>query len=82
MDSVNAVTHATLLMYVVTHNPSDFPDKFVVRKWRIHSGGCEPTAEYETFDKLDEVRQKMREHGKSCLARHPMDDPVIVETWL
>ncbi len=66
-----------LPMWVVYEKPSDFPDKFVLRKWL----NDEPTEEIQTADTLEDIRKKVPE-GLVRLSRDLKDDPVIVEVWL
>lgn len=78
-----------LPMYVVCFNPSDFPNKYVVRLHLVEQGRAEPTREHFTADTLDEARSGILvfaeelEYGEPvmCIARDPKDDKVIVETW-
>lgn len=71
-------------MAVIYDHPRDFPDHFVVREHHITAGGrCMPSLVSHQFDTLEEARDHARQpHGKICIARHPKDDPVIVESWV
>lgn len=82
MGDSNVGTNRALLLFVVTDHPKDFPDKFVVRMFNVMSGECAATSYYETYDTIQQVREKMSMHGLIRLPRHPEDDPVIVETWI
>ncbi len=66
-----------LPMWVVYEKPSDFPDKFVLRKWL----NDEPTEEIQIADTLEDIRKKVPE-GLVKISRDLRDDPVIVEVWL
>lgn len=72
---------ASLTMWVITANPSDFPDQFVARKWMIHSNRSMPTSEHHVADTLDEVRA-MLPPFLTMLPADPCDDRVIAETWI
>lgn len=66
-----------MLMWVIYYNTSDYPDKFVARKWI----GGSPTDDFLVTDTIEEARAKVPS-GLVCINRYPQDDPVIVETWL
>lgn len=69
-----------LEMWVISERPSDFPTKFVARKWEV-AKTPELTADILVADSLEEVRG-MIPQGLYRLARDPSDEPQIVETWL
>lgn len=69
-----------LEMWVISERPSDFPTKFVARKFEV-TNVPKPTDETKVADTLEEVRG-MLPPGLFCLARDPADEPQIVETWL
>jgi len=79
------VTHQssehTLGMWAVSRNPSDFPNKFVARKWLIGRGNLMPTFEHHISDTLDGIRA-MLPLGLQPIPRSPSDAPVIVESWI
>jgi hypothetical protein len=72
-----------LRMYVLYHNPTDYPDKWVLRRWTIKPGG--PVADYDPMAVEDS-----REKAVTCLewmdlyriARDPRDQDQIKEIWL
>lgn len=70
--------------YAIYFNPSDFPGKYVLRRWAIKEGVPfplpDPSPTY-VADTLSEVRAQVPA-GLVHLHRHPEDDPVIVETWM
>lgn len=71
-----------LSIFTVYENPSDYPGKFVVRRWLIVGG--RPLADREPFavaDTLETARSSVPV-GRAMLTRHRDDDPVIVEVWL
>lgn len=77
---------AEIALYVVYTNPSDFPDKVVVRKQVVraseHGVGVVPdifpTAVCNT---LEAARQYLPE-GVINMGRGDADDPVITEVWI
>lgn len=62
----------------VYNSPKDFPGKHVARLWDIHN---KPTAYAMVEDTLESIRKGIPE-TMTRLPPVPMDDPVIVETWL
>jgi hypothetical protein len=71
---------ASLVMWVVYRSPSDYPGKFVVRRWSI-ADALEPELKPEgVVDTLEEARDLIPP-GLVCLDRLPSDDPVIKEVW-
>jgi hypothetical protein len=70
-----------LPIWVVYDNPSDFPGKFVARKWFILPDALEATQEYRIADTLEDVRAFLP-RGLTRLTRHPDDEPQIVESWI
>lgn len=84
----NATSELPLEIYAVYRYPSDYPDKFVVRRWRVkppHVATGEERIEYEKFpcavvDTLQAARAAIPE-GLAYLPRTPDEDPAILETW-
>lgn len=68
----------TIQMWAVYENPSDFPDKFVVRRWAGKHPDSEPLAVANT---LEEARAAVPK-GLQNIGRMRDDDPVLVEVWL
>ena len=70
-------------MFAIYNNPSDFPDKFVVREWLIGPGVKTPLQKpIAIVDSLEEARAAVPASADFCLDRNPDDDSVIVETWV
>lgn len=76
-----------MIQYVICLNPSDYPDCYVVRRWRISSGG-DPVAEPAPYavgigdDALAMMRADLTRLGLTCIGRDANDDPVILEVWI
>lgn len=70
-----------LKQFVIYDRPRDFPTCVVVRQWNILPTGATPSDRAYLFYKLDKARAWCAQQGLVCLARHPSDDPCIVETW-
>ena len=74
-----------LELYVIYASPSDYPARFVVRRWLIQIGedGLSPDglAPLAVVEDLETARRRVPE-GLVCVPRERGDDPVIVETWI
>lgn len=66
--------------YTIYDHPSDFPDKFVVRRWLLRSGEPEPGG-YFLADTLEGARAWIPS-GCICIEPDPSDDANIIETWM
>jgi hypothetical protein len=73
-----------LSMWTVYDNASDYPGKFVARRFDVDaSSGPKPTASIIVMDDLVSLRDVLQfEMHLVCVARDPSDEPQIVETWL
>jgi hypothetical protein len=71
----------TISNYAIYDHPSDYPDHFVVRVWRITDGRLDPAEECWLAKTLEDARALIPS-GLYCLGRWPEDDPVIVEVWI
>jgi len=69
-----------LLIYAIYRRPSDYPDNYVVRPWRVLPSHLEPLKE-QLADDLAGAR-KLIPRGLARLRRQPGDDPCILETWI
>lgn len=70
--------------YVIYFSPSDFPGMFVVQRFEIRRGEPEPIPDVEPVivaESLLAAREAIPD-WMTCLARHPSDEPQIVETWI
>lgn len=72
------ITQAAIIMYAVYKNPSDYPGKFVVRKFTGEIPDINPSI---VANSLDEAR-KVIPKDKTKIPLSITDDPVIIETWL
>lgn len=72
-----------LFFYTIYEKPSDYPEYFVLRRWRVRGGArdVEPEGQCGLFWSLKEARDALPE-GLYCLGRFEDEDPVIVETWV
>ena len=73
-----------LYMYTVYRNPSDYPDKFVFRRFKCECGKPLPDlSPLLVTDSYDNVLDFIEKIGPlHCIPRQPEDDPVILETWI
>lgn len=70
-----------LLIYVIYERPTDYPEHFVVRRWKVVGGTHTPEKFLMTSDTLDEARGCVPP-GLMKFGREIIDDPCIVESWL
>jgi hypothetical protein len=68
-----------LNMWTIYDNPSDYPGKFVVRRW-IVKGPLEAADDVIVCDTLEEARSKIPE-GLVGVPRAYEDALCTVETW-
>lgn len=72
-----------LRLYAIYRNPTDFPDRFVVRGWTATREGARPDPNpLAVVGSLEDARRAVPLDADACLGPSPGDDPVIVETWL
>jgi hypothetical protein len=70
-------------MWTVYDNPTDYPGKFVARRFDVDASGAKPSASIIIMDDLTKLRDMLAfEMHLTPLARNEGDDPKIVETWL
>lgn len=73
----------TLAIWTVYRHPSDYPDKFVARRFDVDGDGARPTASIIIASDLETLRGILEfELLLTRLDRHPVDEPQIVECWL
>lgn len=72
---------AELSLWAITENPSDFPGKFVARRFIIGAGVYAVTVDHHVADTLEDVRAMLPGHLVR-LPRDPDDEPIIVESWI
>lgn len=71
-----------LSLWVVTHNPKDFPGMYVARETLLGPHGEHRVSEAALVaSTLSQLRDKLPE-GLHRMARWAEDDPVIIEVWL
>lgn len=68
-------------LYVVYHNPRDFPGQHVIRKQTAGRGTVAIAAKPLVMRTLEEVRAALPA-GLVRLERDPGDDPCVVEVWV
>ena len=67
--------------WVIYAHPRDYPNRYVMRRWRIQGATIVPTDDIALADSLQEIRKKLPS-GLFRLARFEDDDPCIAEVWL
>jgi hypothetical protein len=65
--------------YAIYDHPTDFPDSFVVREWKVSGAGVE-AGSAQTADSLEQARALVPP-GLQLLPDFEDDDPKIVEVW-
>jgi hypothetical protein len=71
--------HIVIIPVIAVYkHPKDYPDKYVARLWDIHK---KATRYIVTGDSLEHIRSKIPD-TMHRLPPTPVDDPVIVETWI
>jgi hypothetical protein len=70
------------LMYVIYRNPSDYPDRFVVRRWVITSNSMLAEEVPVTVAVTLEEARSVVPPGAIRVLREEADDPVVYETWV
>lgn len=71
-----------LVMWTVTWNPSDYPNKVVARPRYIGAGTIFPLNVVLVTDSFHTLHDELLPPGLTKVERHSTDDPVIVEVWL
>lgn len=75
---------ASFDIWAIYDHPTDYPDAFVVRPWRLKpgpdGGWHEPGYAYPAGS-LTEARAHLPS-GLTKLPRLPYDDPAILEVWV
>lgn len=67
-----------MITYCIYKNPSDYPDKFVVRRW---DGLTPETLPLMVSDTLDEARIVIPV-GLTKIGRHDTEDISILESYI
>ena len=66
------------VVFAIYENPTDYPNKFVVREWRGLVANLEP---HMVTSSLREARESVPE-GLINIGRREGDDTKIVEVWI
>ena len=73
---------ASLSVWVVYERPTDYPEHYIARRWSVAGGKDVPTGDTIVCERLDCLRNALERRGLLKFPRFPVDDPVILETWL
>jgi hypothetical protein len=73
-----------MAMWTVYDHPSDYPDKWVARKWLVDGSGTCPTDEVLIASSLENIRELLQilHPGVTRICRDGSDDPCIAEVWI
>jgi hypothetical protein len=66
------------ILFAIYKNPSDYPGKYVVRRWEGLVADRQPVI---VADELKQAREAIPDHMYR-LDRLEGDDPAILETWI
>lgn len=70
-----------MIQYVIYDHPRDYPDHFVVRRWRVLPNRLEPDDRFCILTNTLDLARESIPAGLVRIGRLPDDDPVIVEVW-
>lgn len=71
-----------MIQYAIYDHPKDFPEGYVVREWWIMQNRSEPLPGMcGGHDTLEKARASLPD-GLTKIARHPDDDPTLIEAWV
>ena len=70
--------HSIIPVVAVYKSPKDYPDKYVARVFDLDR----PTRFVFVADTYQELLDKLPVQQLVRMARHPTDDPAIVEVWM
>jgi hypothetical protein len=81
--AMTTIPELFLSLWAIYDHPSDYPDKYVMRRWNLYRGDdtSYATEEMALADTLHGIRCKVPP-GLACLPRFVGDDPSIVEVWI
>lgn len=83
MRQPHAMPGESLDMWVVYVNPSDYPSRYVVRRWTIDGKGhADATIDTMVSEDLYSIRTLLTNLGLVNIGRRHEDDPVILEVWI
>ena len=73
----------SLAIWTVYDNPTDYPGKFVARRYDVGANRVTTSSSVIIMDDLEKLRDVLEfELHLVKLMRMPEDDPKIMETWL
>ena len=73
----------SLAIWTVYNSPTDYPDKFVARRFDVDKDGPRPSDSIIVAPDLETLRDILEfELHLTCLTRNHEDEPQIVESWL
>lgn len=69
-------------LWTIYDHPTDYPDLYVARRWRIGAGVMIATGHVLGDTDIEKIRQNLYRRGLVRINRSPQDDPKIMEVWL
>lgn len=73
-----------LTIFAIYHRPKDFPNNWVVRRWRIELSNTEPVPDLAPWCVTDSIAVARHSIPKGLvgISRSDDDDEAIMEVWL
>jgi hypothetical protein len=68
-------------MWVIYDHPTDYPDRYVARRFYSGPGVILASDDLLTGDTIEELRILLP-HGLTRVPRSPQDDPKVLEAWV
>jgi hypothetical protein len=73
---------ANLVIYTIYDHPKDYPDHFVIKRWRVGTKGVFQDPHFKFLGKtLADCRKKLAKKGLARTISN-FDDPVIIESYI
>lgn len=69
-------------IWVVYWNPTDYPNKYVARRFRINQRDAAPTSDVMITPVYSYIKDIMEGMGLTKLPHSEVDEPHIIENWL
>ena len=76
------VGNDAISLYVIYDHPSDYPDHYVVREWRVPPGGPVQVNQDCWLAGSLELAREFVPGGHCNIGRQEEDDPKIAEVWI
>lgn len=71
-----------ITLWTIYEKPLDYPDSFVLRRWRVLGDNRIVPDEGCFLTKTLEGARELIPQGLCNIGRYPCDDPAILEVWI